>query len=117
MVLSGEAWAQTFASSITLGTGQFCTNPGLIVGIQGAALESFSESLASSLLAITPTSMLHPQISKNYQKNKKVVSGEPDVTVLGDYKNEVAANVAQQSVVTVSGNVMVTTVSNSVSSP
>ncbi len=99
----GEAWAQTYASSITLGTGQFCTNPGLIVGIQGAALESFSESLASSLLAITPTSMLHPQISKNYQKNKKVVSGEPDVTVLGDYKNEVAANVAQQSVVTVSG--------------
>src|SRR5690606_2458782 len=31
----GEAWASAYASSITLGAGQFCTNPGLILGIKG----------------------------------------------------------------------------------
>ena len=29
-----ESIAQTYAGSITLGTGQFCTNPGLIIGIK-----------------------------------------------------------------------------------
>ena len=37
----GQALAKTYASSITLGTGQFCTNPGLILGIKGNDLSDF----------------------------------------------------------------------------
>lgn len=37
--------AKMYADSITLGVGQFCTNPGIIVGVNSAALQSFTHSL------------------------------------------------------------------------
>src|SRR5262249_24537025 len=38
---SGVDVAKLYASSITLGIGQFCTNPGLIIGIDDDNLETF----------------------------------------------------------------------------
>src|SRR6185503_9536721 len=38
---SVEAVAKQYASSITLGVGQFCTNPGLIIGIESVGLQTF----------------------------------------------------------------------------
>ena len=45
----GESLAKTYASSITLGTGQFCTNPGLILGIKGDNLTQFIEHLKQEI--------------------------------------------------------------------
>lgn len=56
----GEALAQGFVTSLTLGAGQFCTNPGLVIAVQGAALERFI-SLASEQLKERPAqTMLTP---------------------------------------------------------
>ncbi|KVC25239.1 aldehyde dehydrogenase (NADP(+)) [Burkholderia pseudomultivorans] len=61
-----EAIGRAFAASLTLGTGQFCTNPGLIVGIDGPALRRF-EAAAAAALADTPaTAMLTPGIQRAY---------------------------------------------------
>jgi len=43
----GEALATEFANSCTLGAGQFCTNPGLVLLIDGAGAEAFIRSSAS----------------------------------------------------------------------
>ena len=64
----GEALAKTYAGSITLGTGQFCTNPGLILGIKSDSLTNFINTLSSEIIKIEPSCMLHPNIVGNYEK-------------------------------------------------
>jgi acyl-CoA reductase-like NAD-dependent aldehyde dehydrogenase len=56
----GEALAQTLAGSITLGCGQFCTNPGLLVFQRSAASSAFVQQLLTALKAQQTHSMLTP---------------------------------------------------------
>lgn len=99
---SGKVWATTYASSITLGTGQFCTNPGLILGISDPNLADFVNHLSNEILNIEPSCMLHPGIADRYFENKaKIISG--NVVVSANFKGEVPANHAKQTVVLVKG--------------
>ena len=41
-----ETLARDFAASATLGTGQFCTNPGLMLGLSGEGFEAFAAHAA-----------------------------------------------------------------------
>ena len=51
----GLGWAGAYAQSVTLGAGQFCTNPGLILGVDGDGWQQFTRSLAgASLLLFIP---------------------------------------------------------------
>ena len=63
---SDTSLAVDLANSIQMGTGQFCTNPGLIV-ISGQASTIFIDQLTSEILRGEPTTMVHPNISRNYQ--------------------------------------------------
>lgn len=54
----GVALAQTLAGSITLGCGQFCTNPGLLVLQRSQASTEFVTKLLHALQAIKPHAML-----------------------------------------------------------
>jgi len=60
------AIATQYAGSITLGVGQFCTNPGLILGLAGESLDRFVSSLGSEIAAIAPGTMLHEGIANGY---------------------------------------------------
>ncbi len=64
---SGETIAQGLFGSINLGVGQFCTNPGVVVGIQDDSFQSFREKLVSSFSEAAPGSMLYPKILKGYE--------------------------------------------------
>lgn len=99
-----EALAKTYAGSITLGTGQFCTNPGLILGIKGSDLDLFIEDLSKEIMAIEPSVMLHPNISKAYDRNKTVAISEPGLDVVATYDNDVEPNFARQAITTVDGS-------------
>ncbi len=99
-----ESLAQTYAKSITLGTGQFCTNPGLILAIKSEGLDDFASKLATNLQEITPSSMLHPAIAGAYQSKKANAIAQDGLAVLSNYENEVADNYAKQAVTKVSGN-------------
>src|SRR5476649_130748 len=59
---------QAFADSLTLGAGQFCTNPGLLVGLKGAPLQGFIDASAAALNAKGAATMLTPGIHKAYVK-------------------------------------------------
>ena len=62
--------AKTYANSITLGTGQFCTNPGLIFGLKSKALDQFIEHLGREIQAKESTVMLHPNMLEAYEPVK-----------------------------------------------
>ncbi|MBC7885922.1 MAG: aldehyde dehydrogenase family protein, partial [Saprospiraceae bacterium] len=58
--------AKTISGSITVGVGQFCTNPGIILGIKGSALNHFTSLLALELSLLPAYKMLHEGIFNNY---------------------------------------------------
>jgi len=58
--------ARRLASSITLGSGQFCTNPGFMVAMKGKGLDEFKVELAKTIEASIPQLMLHPNIRAAY---------------------------------------------------
>ena len=95
--------AKTYAGSITLGTGQFCTNPGLILGIKGDDLTQFISELAAQIVQVDPMCMLHPNIIGAYEINKEKAISQKDLTVVSDYQDEVKSNFARQVITTVEG--------------
>ncbi|KKX33450.1 aldehyde dehydrogenase (NADP(+)) [Rhizobium sp. LC145] len=62
----GEGWA----GSLTMGAGQFCTNPGIAVVIAGPDADSFVRSTRSALEKVSPQVMLTDGIAKAYQDGK-----------------------------------------------
>jgi NADP-dependent aldehyde dehydrogenase len=95
--------AKTYAKSITLGTGQFCTNPGLILGIKGKHLDNFIAVLSNEIVKIEPSCMLHPNIIGNYEKNKTTALQQTGVSVTADFASDVSVNYARQTITTVEG--------------
>ncbi len=98
-----ENLASTYAGSVTLGSGQFCTNPGLILGIKNEDLTNFINSLANKIIAIDPSCMLHPNIVKAYESNKAKAISQNGLIVVADLQNEVQSNYATQIITTVEG--------------
>ena len=100
---NADSLATTYANSITLGTGQFCTNPGLILGIKSDGLTNFVNSLADKIVEINPSCMLHPNIIGAYENNKAKAVSQQGITIVANYVKEVQANYATQIVTTVEG--------------
>lgn len=63
-----QAIAAGFVKSLTLGAGQFCTNPGLVLAIAGPELDRFTGAAAAALSKSAPDQMLSPGISANYRR-------------------------------------------------
>lgn len=99
----GEALAKTYASSVTLGVGQFCTNPGLLLGIKGKSLDHFIEKLAEAIVEIEPGCMLHPNIIGAYEANKKKAMSQEGIEMVSQYSDELRVNYARQAVTKVEG--------------
>ncbi len=78
----GETVANTYAGSITLGVGQFCTNPGLLIGLTSAELEGFKKTLTTKLNEGTDATMLTPGIQQNFEKGKATAIDQQGVTGL-----------------------------------
>ena len=53
--------------SVNLGVGQFCTNPGLVLGLQSSNFHHFKEALKAGISQTTGGTMLTSGIQKNYQ--------------------------------------------------
>ena len=99
----GESLAKTYAGSITLGSGQFCTNPGLLLGIKSESLDSFISTLSDEIVKIQPTCMIHPNIIGAYESNKANAIAQPQLSVVADYDNDVQSNYGRQAITTVEG--------------
>ncbi|RLD29393.1 MAG: aldehyde dehydrogenase (NADP(+)) [Bacteroidetes bacterium] len=98
-----ESIAMTYSKSITLGTGQFCTNPGLILAIESPELTSFINDLGEKTTAIASQSMLHPNIHKAFENKGAEVIAQEGTTLVAQHNDETLNNYARAAIVTVSG--------------
>jgi NADP-dependent aldehyde dehydrogenase len=64
---SAENLATGLHASVTLGVGQFCTNPGLIFAPAGSATGSFLNKLETLMAGTPPGTMLTPSICEEYR--------------------------------------------------
>ena len=77
-----EQIANTFLTSLTMGVGQFCTNPGVILGVDGPGWQHFLAATSVLVKAWQPATMLHPGIRDAYCGGVDRVAQLPGVTVL-----------------------------------
>jgi NADP-dependent aldehyde dehydrogenase len=63
-----EALGKAFAGSLTMGAGQFCTNPGLILALESPDLDTFIAAASGVLTGAAPLTMLTPGIAGAYVK-------------------------------------------------
>lgn len=97
-------WANKYAKSITMGAGQFCTNPGLILGIKGKELTHFINTLAEEIVKINPSCMLHSSIKENFISKVEKVKQTKGVSLVANYNEKTKLNHAPQTIITVNGN-------------
>lgn len=84
----GEKIAQDLAASVTLGVGQFCTNPGLVFIEQSEYENKFRDNLAKHVNEISSGVMLTSGIQNNFQKGIEKLRSVEGVAVLATGKNE-----------------------------
>jgi alpha-ketoglutaric semialdehyde dehydrogenase len=76
------AIAEGFVSALTLGAGQFCTNPGLILGLDGPDLSAFVEAAGKAVEASPAAVMLTPGICNAFAKGVEVLNTAPEVNTV-----------------------------------
>lgn len=70
----GTDLGQAFVGSLTMGAGQFCTNPGLVIAVDGPALDDFVRSASDAIAASAPAPMLTPGIARSYADGVEALS-------------------------------------------
>ncbi len=71
--------AVKLGESIMQSMGQFCTNPGIIVGIKGEYLNKFIDQLAKIIDEATATPMLNEGIYKNYEAKREAALEQKNI--------------------------------------
>ena len=77
----GEGIAQGLAVSVTNGAGQFCTKPGIVVGLKDEATSAFADKAAKLIAQVAPQTMLHTGIRDLYEKGAQRLTQRPGVAV------------------------------------
>ena len=71
MQARAEAIAKGWVGSLTQGAGQFCTNPGIAVVIDGEDADRYTASARAALAEVGPQTMLTQGIAAAYRKGKQ----------------------------------------------
>jgi alpha-ketoglutaric semialdehyde dehydrogenase len=99
-----EKVADMYAGSITLSVGQFCTNPGLLLSLQGPQLDAFTKQLSEKMEKIAPATMLHPGIASNFRKNREKALAQKGVTMVAESSEKPKENQGIPTLATVSAS-------------
>ncbi|MEO8172867.1 MAG: aldehyde dehydrogenase (NADP(+)), partial [Sediminibacterium sp.] len=84
-----DALVAQLTTSITLGVGQFCTNPGLLYVIKDANTDAFIQKLGQSLQQVAAATMLNQTICAAYYKERQQLLSQEGVSAVwvGDEAN------------------------------
>ncbi len=74
----GKGWA----GSLTMGAGQFCTNPGIAVVIEGDEARTFIDTAKAALSEVGPQTMLTDGIAKAYRDGRDRIAASSGVQEL-----------------------------------
>ena len=80
----GQKIAEGFVDSVVLGTGQFCTNPGLVLALAGPDFEAFVDATAKAIVAKPAGVMLTPGIQSAYEKGIERLSSRGEARPIAE---------------------------------
>ena len=75
----GEALGKGFVGSLTMGSGQFCTNPGLVLAVEGEGVDAFETAAQEALGGHAPQPMLTGGIRAAFASGTAALAGNPAV--------------------------------------
>jgi len=78
----GDTIANELTASVVLGCGQFCTNPGMVIGIRSPEFTAFVERLAGFMAEQPAQTMLNAGTLKSYGKGLEHLQAHPGITQL-----------------------------------
>ena len=78
-----EAIAAGFVASLTMGVGQFCTNPGLVFAVDGPDLDRFVAAASEAMAKTEAGRMLSRAICGNYRAGVARLQKEANVRQIG----------------------------------
>ena len=79
----GEKLADEFTSSCLMGTGQFCTNPGLVLFVKSPATEQFREQVRQKFAAAPVGTLLGPSVTKSLEQGVKTLAAHGATILTG----------------------------------
>lgn len=80
----GARIAEGWAGSLTIGAGQFCTNPGVIVMPRGVLAEAFAKAAGDALAKVAPQVMLTDGIAEAYRQGAARTGGAATPVFAGE---------------------------------
>ena len=83
MAARGPEIAKDFISSVTLGAGQFCTNPGLVLVVDGPGVAEFTSEAASHIAEAAAQTMLTAGICDAFRRGTAKMESKSSVDVVG----------------------------------
>jgi 2,5-dioxopentanoate dehydrogenase len=101
-----EKIAQGFAASTTLGVGQFCTNPGLLMYQNDQSSPQFIQQIKMEFEKTSGGSMLTETIFRSYTKGVEHHAGLQEIEVLSNGKKTAGRNYAQPVLFKTTGSVL-----------
>jgi alpha-ketoglutaric semialdehyde dehydrogenase len=88
LAAGGATLAGAFVDSLTMGVGQFCTNPGLVIGLAGEQFDAFRAAAAAALQRKPAGTMLTDGIHQAYSAAVGIRAGIPGVTAVAQGSSE-----------------------------
>ena len=77
----GQEIVDGWVASLTMGAGQFCTNPGVVVVIDGANSVRFMQAVQEALAVVPPQTTLTDGIAASYREGRDKLAGIDHMTV------------------------------------
>lgn len=99
-----EALGKEFVASLTMGSGQFCTNPGLVFALEGPHVDTFIASASTALGGAPPQVMLTAGIFDAYQKGVDRLAANKSVKTIARGANPQGKNCGRGALFSVPGS-------------
>ena len=90
----GAELGKAFIGSLTMGSGQFCTNPGLVIAVDGPGLDAFVAAAREAVSAAPATPMLTPNIAGSYASGVESLAAAAELVARGVEGSETCGQAA-----------------------
>lgn len=87
--------AEAYVGSVTMGVGQFCTNPAIVIGLESPELREFISTAATHAQKVPPQSMLHSGICKAYDSGTDAWKKIPNLELAGESADPTSPTASQ----------------------
>jgi len=87
--------AAQLSASYTLGVGQFCTKPGLLIGMESEALNLFCDEMIKLTKQIQPSQLLHAGIEHLYRTKSEQLIAQKGVELIAQSEQQAGVGEGQ----------------------